>query len=87
MAVSYTHLVYARGYVGDASGEYNGVVTGQNLKDDRTPEESSRCTFREELQPPTVIILMAVSYTHLCWAVRNGTVISSLSRTPSSTTR
>lgn len=32
-------VVYARGYVGDASGEYNGVVTGQNLKDDRTPEE------------------------------------------------
>ncbi|WP_373723612.1 glycoside hydrolase family 3 C-terminal domain-containing protein [Bacteroides heparinolyticus] len=32
-------VVYARGYVGDASGEYNGVVTGQNLKDERTPEE------------------------------------------------
>lgn len=32
-------VVYARGYVGDASGEYNGVVTGQNLKDNRTPEE------------------------------------------------
>ena len=32
-------VVYARGYVGDARGEYNGVVTGQNLKDDRTPEE------------------------------------------------
>ncbi len=32
-------VVYARGYVSDASGEYNGVVTGQNLKDERTPEE------------------------------------------------
>lgn len=32
-------VVYARGYVGDASGEYNGVVFGQNLKDDRSPEE------------------------------------------------
>lgn len=32
-------VVYARGYVGDASGEYNGVVSGQNLKDDRSPEE------------------------------------------------
>jgi len=32
-------VVYARGYVGDASGEYNGVVTGQNLKDDRSVEE------------------------------------------------
>lgn len=32
-------VLYARGYVGDASGEYNGVVTGQNLKDDRSPAE------------------------------------------------
>lgn len=29
---------YVRGYVGDPTGEYNGVVTGQNLKDDRAPE-------------------------------------------------
>lgn len=34
-----SEVVYARGYVGDATGEYNGVVTGQNLKDDRSPEE------------------------------------------------
>lgn len=26
---------YARGYVGDPTGEYNGVTTGQSLKDDR----------------------------------------------------
>ena len=32
-------VVYASGYVGDASGEYNGVVSGQNLKDGRSPEE------------------------------------------------
>lgn len=32
-------VVYARGYVGDPTGEYNGVTTGQNLKDDRSPEE------------------------------------------------
>lgn len=36
---NHVEVVYARGYVGDASGEYNGVVTGQNLKDDRTPDE------------------------------------------------
>ena len=30
---------WVRGYVGDASGEYNGVVTGQNLKDNRSTEE------------------------------------------------
>ncbi len=32
-------VIYARGYVGDPSGEYNGVVSGQDLKDNRTPEE------------------------------------------------
>lgn len=30
---------YARGYVGDVTGEYNGVVTGQDLTDSRTPAE------------------------------------------------
>ena len=29
---------YARGYVGDPTGEYNGVTTGQSLKDDRSAE-------------------------------------------------
>ena len=32
-------IIYARGYVGDPTGEYNGVVTGQNLDDPRSPEE------------------------------------------------
>ncbi|MBQ7460651.1 MAG: glycoside hydrolase family 3 C-terminal domain-containing protein [Bacteroidaceae bacterium] len=31
-------LDFARGYVGDVNGNYNGVTTGQNLKDDRSPE-------------------------------------------------
>ena len=31
-------IEYARGYVGDVTGNYNGVTTGQNLKDERTPE-------------------------------------------------
>ncbi|MGE6397037.1 glycoside hydrolase family 3 C-terminal domain-containing protein [Chryseobacterium scophthalmum] len=30
---------YARGYVGDIGGEYNGVKSGQDLKDTRSPEE------------------------------------------------
>ncbi|MBQ7530763.1 MAG: glycoside hydrolase family 3 C-terminal domain-containing protein [Paludibacteraceae bacterium] len=30
---------YVRGYVGDIVGEYNGVTTGQDLRDDRTPAE------------------------------------------------
>ena len=29
-------VVYARGYVGDASGDYNGVVSGQNLAENRS---------------------------------------------------
>lgn len=32
-------VVYARGYVGDPSGEYNGVKSGQDLEDNRSPEE------------------------------------------------
>ena len=32
-------MVYARGYVGDTSGEADGVTTGQNLKDSRTAAE------------------------------------------------
>lgn len=32
-------IVYARGYVGDIGGEYNGVVSGQNLKDNRSEDE------------------------------------------------
>lgn len=30
---------FARGYVGDVTGSYNGVVTGQNLEDNRSPRE------------------------------------------------
>ncbi len=30
---------YARGYVGDVTGEYNGVTTGQNLSDGRSADE------------------------------------------------
>lgn len=32
-------VAYARGYVGDANGNYNGVSTGQNLKETRSAEE------------------------------------------------
>ncbi|MCD8293184.1 MAG: glycoside hydrolase family 3 C-terminal domain-containing protein [Prevotellaceae bacterium] len=31
-------VAYARGYVGDAGGEYDGVVTGQDLAESRTAE-------------------------------------------------
>jgi beta-glucosidase len=32
-------VVYARGYVGDVGGTFDGVKSGQNLADTRTPEE------------------------------------------------
>ena len=32
-------VVYARGYVGDTGGTYDGVTSGQNLKDSRKAEE------------------------------------------------
>ena len=32
-------VIYERGYVGDAGGEYNGVSTGQDLRDSRSPEQ------------------------------------------------
>jgi len=38
-AGSQAEVVYARGYVGDASGNYNGVVTGQDLSENRSADE------------------------------------------------
>ncbi len=35
-------VTYVRGYVGDTGGEYNGVTTGQDLTDHRSPEELTR---------------------------------------------
>lgn len=32
-------IIYARGYIGDANGEYNGVTTGQNLQEKRSVNE------------------------------------------------
>lgn len=36
---SQAEVIYARGYVGDPTGEYNGVKTGQDLKDERSEDE------------------------------------------------
>ena len=32
-------IIFERGYVGDVTGEYNGVKTGQDLNDSRTPAQ------------------------------------------------
>lgn len=50
-------VVYVRGYVGDPSGEYNGVVTGQNLKDDRSAEELIAEAVREASDADCVIFI------------------------------
>ncbi len=39
LAGTQTKVEWVRGYVGDPGGEYNGVTTGQNLNDSRTPAE------------------------------------------------
>ena len=38
-AIDNMDVRYVRGYVGDIGGEYNGVTTGQDLRDDRSPAE------------------------------------------------
>ena len=45
-AGSAAEVVYARGYVGDALNEYNGVSTGVDLRDDRTPEQLTEEALR-----------------------------------------
>ena len=32
-------VIYERGYIGDITGSYNGVETGQDLRDSRTQEQ------------------------------------------------
>ena len=39
MQERFSNVTYARGYVGDVTGNYNGVSTGQDLNDSRTPSE------------------------------------------------
>lgn len=48
---------WVRGYVGDASGEYNGVVTGQDLKDDRSAEELIAEAVKEAAEADYVIFI------------------------------
>ena len=50
-------VVWVRGYVGDASGEYNGVVTGQNLKEDRSPKELIAEAVKEAKEADYVIFI------------------------------
>lgn len=48
---------YARGYVGDVSGEYNGVVTGQDLSESRSEAELIDEAVREAKTADYVIFV------------------------------
>ncbi|GLB49403.1 glycoside hydrolase family 3 C-terminal domain-containing protein [Neptunitalea lumnitzerae] len=50
-------ITYARGYIGDASGDYNGVKSGQDLSDDRTPEELLLEAIKEAKKADMVIFV------------------------------
>lgn len=50
-------VVYSRGYVGDVTGEYNGVVTGQNLNDNRSATELIAEAVREAKNADCVIFV------------------------------
>lgn len=50
-------VAYVRGYVGDVTGEYNGVTTGQNLKDDRSEDELIAEAVREAKNADCVIFV------------------------------
>lgn len=57
MAGDRAEVVYERGYVGDVSGEYNGVLTGQDLSDDRTPDELLAAAVRIAGEADVVIFV------------------------------
>ena len=50
-------VAYVRGYVGDVTGEYNGVTTGQNLKDDRSEDDLIAEAVREAKNADCVIFV------------------------------
>ena len=50
-------VIYARGYVGDETGEYNGVVTGQNLKETRSAAELKAEAVKVASEADCVIVI------------------------------
>lgn len=48
---------YARGYVGDPGGEYNGVTTGQDLRDNRSSAELTQEAVSMARQADVVIFI------------------------------
>jgi len=54
---SQAKVVYARGYVGDVTGSYNGVNSGQDLADKRSPEELTDEALRVAKEADYVIFI------------------------------
>ena len=50
-------VVYERGYVGDPTGEYNGVTTGQNLNDSRSKDQLIADAVRAAKEADVVIFV------------------------------
>ena len=50
-------VIYERGYVGDVTGEYNGVSTGQDLSESRTPEQLVRDAVTQAKDADYVIFI------------------------------
>lgn len=50
-------ITYARGYVGDASGNYNGVVSGQNLTENRSAEELKKEALKIAKEADVVVFI------------------------------
>lgn len=48
---------YVRGYVGDIGGEYNGVTTGQDLRDNRTPAQLTAEAIAAAKQADVVLFI------------------------------
>ncbi len=48
---------YVRGYVGDIGGEYNGVTTGQDLRDDRTPAQLTEEAVKAAKEADVVLFI------------------------------
>lgn len=57
LAKTGTKVEWVRGYVGDPGGEYNGVTTGQNLNDSRTPAELTAEAVAKAKEADVVIFI------------------------------
>ena len=57
LAGTQTNVEWVRGYVGDPGGEYNGVTTGQNLNDSRTPAELTAEAVAKAKEADVVIFI------------------------------